>query len=536
MESTEKSSIKKKIFEYIVNGQLPQVVDFIKNNPISAIEITETVKKAFQQLLEDKNYFVAIQLCEQFNLPVEMRLEAVNTQFRKLIKNREFEKAVEWGLKNNIPRTDIENVAMKAFKEALHQKNVEKALGIKDKYNISAAFIGAEAIHFFNIFYENKNYVKALLIGQEFDVSRKRSLTAGIRGYQGLISSGDIQRMIELEQKYNILGDREITQVEENDENKFIDTFIQDFFRNFLSSNKADKLSQIIESLELFQKRGNNPLVSRLIHQISEEVIYVHTNLMESLKYSDAFRLVENFHLFSDEIVAESKSKIITAAQKAHNKLIEENKLQAAKLIKDNYELFSKNIIADSLDSVSRVIAEYLEKALEKGDIENALFVVKEYDVQQNNVRIIAGKAIAKMLQSRKFLEAFDTIKMLKIPPNNQLFNAEALSCFEDAYNNGQMELASNIGFYFRIKDERVVQATFMLWKNQIESGRYSRAIEIRKQHKIPKKLSEPVVKEIYKNLLTQGETDQAVHLRNTYQMHLSVWAWFMEILRKVLK
>ncbi len=64
-----------------------------KDNSVSAIEVIGIAEKAFQGLMKTKKYNLAYKLGENYSLPTELRIEAVNSQFRLYIANKEFGKA-----------------------------------------------------------------------------------------------------------------------------------------------------------------------------------------------------------------------------------------------------------------------------------------------------------------------------------------------------------------------------------------------------------------------------------------------------------
>ncbi len=139
-------------------------------------------------------------------------------------------------------------------------------------------------------------------------------------------------------------------------------------------------------------------------------------------------------------------------------------------------------------------------------------------------------------LKSRKFLEVFDIINEMDVKVTSPDIKTEATSKFHDAYENGQMELATNIAFHFKIKEKRVVNAAFIIWQKHIESGRFREALDVKKRLRIPKSRTEAITKEIYGSLIREGQAEQAVIIRKAYHINLSVWEMLVEFVKKVLK
>lgn len=534
MESADKSKVKKEIFENIVAGNLQRADSLKQQAELSIVDIKEVVDKAFNQLMKAKENLLAIKVSDHYNLPIEFRLEAVQLEFRNLSKNREYEKAIEWGIKYKLPIGEINTVAIKAFNDALNRKEVNRAIEIKRKYEIPTSQVSSNGLHWFNVFFERKEFVKALQMGQEFEVSRKRTITAGLRGYHQLLHAKELDNFIRLESEYGVLGDRDVMQLDDGDIKQFNQVFISNVVKELLSQEKWDKLSSIVNKLKLYEKKDNNPMLVLLVRSMAEEVILVHNQVLDSSRYDEAIKLCESFQLLSELPSSEVRNKLIETAEKTHHKLIAEDNLQTAKIIKENYGLFNDNLLSDSMEKAYNVMTASFKKLLEAGEIEKALYVTKEYGLPKNKIRETASMAIVDLLRNRKFVEAFETVSSMKIPTDNQAFQAEAHTAFGEAFDNGQMELAANLGHHFKLRDQRVTDAGFVLWKKQMMSGKYKQAYKLKKTHKIPKKMTEPIVRELYDDLVEQNETEQAVYLRNEYNISISVWNWMLEMVKKV--
>jgi len=535
MEIIDKTTVRKSINNCILEGNFVQADILEKNNAISHIEVVSIVEKTYAELLQLHKYLIAIELVEHYNLPSEKRSEAINAQFRQLTKNKEYEKAIEWATQYKLPDNEINTVAVKAFTEALDARKVEDAISYKKRYNIPVSMVSNTVMQWFNVLFDQQKYYYAFLLGQEFDVSRKRTLTAGVQWYQQLLEQGDIAKFVAAEGKYTILGDRDINQINSGDIRNFNQIFIITVIKGLFNQNKIDVLTKIISSLNIFDNRVNNSLLGTLAKQIADEVAVEHNTILEQGRYLEAIRLTECFHLLADEITLDIKVKVIEAAESAHHKLFGENNLRIAKLIKEKYELFERNIIANSLETVSAVTTTFLKNALANGNVADAKVVIQDYGIMRDVLQEIVNGALVTLLRERKYIEAFEIIRELKISVASSEIQLHVASAFEDAYTSGQMELATNIAYYFDIKDKRRVQAAFILWQKQMELAHFDRALEIKKIHKIPGKMTEPVVKEIYNQLLTLKKTDKAIMLRQHYRLNLSIWEWFMELIKKYL-
>lgn len=534
MEAIDKTNVKNTIFELIKKCEFEKAEALESENSISPMEVCNLASKAYTELILKEKFAEAVLITEQFNLPSEKNIEAISGQFRLFNKKKEYHKAIEWGKKYKLPDTEIDNISVKAFNEALNAKEVEKALEIKKNYNIPHNLVVGLARDWFNAYIDQGKNLEALLLGQIFDISRKRTLTSGIGAYQKLINEQNITKFMALEQKYYILTDRDLDQIDRKEWDKFAKVFINEIIKGMISGNRVDQLAKIVESLKILVYRDNNPYISMLILDVAGVVANEHKHLMETAKYSDAFKLIESFHLLSENISSDAKSLVIEHAEEAHNELLDENNLEGAKAVKDNYDLFGKNIITKSVKSLTAASMEYLERALDENNIENAKSVIKEYNITKNAILLKSNKVLTNKLKSRKFIEVFAIMKEIKIGSFSSELKTEATTSFKESYESGQIELACNLAYHFKIKDPRTVKAAFMLWNKHIEAGRYETALDVKKKHKIPRKKLEPVVKELYRMLMANNQTEDAAAIRRDYSINLSFWDMITEMLKSV--
>ena len=534
MEAIENTNVKNTIFDLIKKCEFEKAEALESENSISSMEISNIASKVYTELISKEKFEEAVLITEQFHLPSEKKIEAVSGQFRIFNKRKEYDKAIEWGKKYKLPDTEINNISVKAFKEALNAKDVEKALEIKKKYNIPHNTIVGLARDWFNAYIDQGKNLEALLLGQIFDISRKRTLTSGIWAYKKLLNEQDITKFMALEQKYYILTDRDLDQIDRKEWDNFAKVFIDAIIKGMISSNRIDQLAKIVESLKILVYRDNNPYISMLISQAADVVTIEHKHLMESAQYSDAFKLIESFHLLSENISSDAKSSVIEHAEEAHNELLDENNLEGAKVVKDNYDLFRKNIITKSMNSLTAASMEYLERALDENNIENAKSVIKEYNINKNAVLLKTNKVLTSKLKSRKFSEVFEIMKEIKISAFSSELLTEATTSFQESYESGQIELACNLAHHFKIKNPRTVKAFFMLWNKHIEAGRYEIALDLKKKYKIPRKKLEPVVKELYSTLMASNQTEVAAAIRHDYNINLSFWNMITEMLKSI--
>lgn len=534
METIDNTNAKNAILELIKNGDFDRAETLENENSFSQMEIGNIASKAYNELISKGKFAEAVLVAERFGLPSEKKIEAVSGQFRLFNKNKEYGKAIEWGKKFQLPVSEISNISIKAFNEALNEKEVKKALNIREKYSIPHDMIVGLAREWFNVYIDQGKNLEALLLGQVFDISRKRTLTSGIWAYKKLLLDKEITKFIELEQQYYIMTDRDLDQMDRKEWDVFAKVFIDVVIKGMIRSSSIDQLAKIVESLKILVYRDNNPYISNLISQAAEVVANEHKNLIESAKFSDAYNIIESFRLLTDNISADARSLVIKHAEDAHNELLEEGNLENAKGLKDNYDLFGKNVITESIKSVTAASIEYLEKALDENNIENAKAVIKEYNISQNAILLKTNLVLTNKLKSRKFVDVFEIINEIKCGTFSSELLTEAKTSFNEAYEAGQIELACNLALNFSIKDSRATKAAFIMWNKHMEAGRYETALEVKKKHKIPKKMIEKVANEKYRMFMENKNTEDAATIRRDYSIHLSVWDMITEMFKSI--
>ena len=213
---------------------------------------------------------------------------------------------------------------------------------------------------------------------------------------------------------------------------------------------------------------------------------------------------------------------------------MQQNNLLAARTVKENYKLFSENITTNSIETVTNVSSEFLKDSILRGKIEESKTVVDKYQFKGEKLNEIVSNALIKQLKARKYLEAFEIVEELKVKVSSTNIKTEVMASFNEAYENGQMELSTNIVRHFKLREKRVINAAFIVWQKQMESGKYEDAVDLRKKMRIPKTKTQEVAKNAYNMLISQGRSVQAVQLRKDYSLNLSIWEIVVELMKKV--
>ncbi|MCP4728363.1 MAG: hypothetical protein GY863_25225 [bacterium] len=535
MDQMSSKEIKDEIESHLVNGDVEKAKDLEHEHGITIIGAKKIAGEVVTEMIKKSNTLpVAVAICEQYDLETELRIKAISNHMRNFVKENNYDEAIDWAKENNLPSNEINTIAIKAFNESLGQRDVKKALEYKHKYQLPDNLVFEKVINRFNHFFDRKDYESAMLLGHDYDISRKRTLIASIRAYHQLINTDNLAKLIAYEKKFNILGDSEHDLVDEADLKVLGEIFRDMIVISLLSKGNPDMLAQIVTKLDLFEKRERNPVAKQIVKYVIEEVINLHTKFLDSGLYTDGLKIVENFHLMEIELSPDQKVRLITTAEMAHNKVLKDNNLSLAKSIKENYLLYTKNIIGESIEKLNVVVDEVIVEMLAKGNANDIKSLVKEYDASDKRIRELSSIALVSLMKERKFVEAFNIVNELKIRIFDSDLHEQVNKNFEEAYKDGQMELAANIGYSFRLINPKVKKAAVAIWKKDLVAGKYNEALALKKKHKLPRAMIEPIVKVVYGDLIDNGKSEEAAQLRHVYRLNLSIMGLFKEVMKKL--
>ncbi len=500
------------------------------------MEVNSVTENALQELSKEKNYLRALELAEEFNKSTDVKERLISTQYRMLCDNKDYDSAYEWGGKYGIPKNEITNDMIKAFNAALKKEDVDGALECMEKYDIKSNQIIDSARSVFNNLFDRGNYIKALFLGSAFDMSRKRIMISAIKGYNKLLNDENVENFVEIEKKFNVLHDGDIAEVDEADIQVFYRLFNEQITSSLLSKNKLDELQSLAQTLDLFNNKNHSPLLMQLMADFLEAVVNKHNQYLEEGRGPAAFDIVKNFKLMERYIPENLKVQIIRACEAAHHKLLNDGNLNGAIFLIENYGLFNENILEESLDEMLVVAKDFLSKSFLSGDIESVRTAIDTYELDKNTIDESASKAIDELVKSGNYEAVFDIIKKTGVEIKDPETISEVTSRFHQEYEAEHMDVASNIAYYFKLKEPRAEKAALNYWIWLIEKQLFDKALALKKERGIHKKLIEPHVKKIYDSMIEAGQTEDAIKLRLNYRISLTFVQWVLENIKKMFK
>ncbi|MCP4723852.1 MAG: hypothetical protein GY863_02390, partial [bacterium] len=414
------------------------------------------------------------------------------------------------------------------------EKKIERALVIYSEFQFSKDLVQEFIRDKFNLFNEDKCFIEAFLIGREFDISTKRILTSAIRGYNKFLIEDKLNDLLNYERKYQILHSEDLVDVSEEDIREFVRSFEGSVIRKLIEQGKIKILTSVTDSLGLFDKYEHNPILSKIIPILLENVTMTHNKFLDESKVTEAFDLTGSFHLLDDTSPLETTTQISEAAEKAHNKKLEEFDIKNAIFLKQKYVLFAKSDSVDTNEKLDTALQQYLIEVLIKEEIDNAKTVIDEYQLKEPLIVKAVSVAILKLLEEEKYQGVCNIVEYLKVKEFEPKAISEITIKFHNVYEKKNMETASDLAFIFNLKESRAKKAHFEYWVSLIQTGDYSKAMAVRKERKIPKEPIETKLKEICKVLRENSQDDTARKLQEDYNLKSSVFDWIIDNIKKM--
>ena len=525
-----------RIKKELVEGNFDKALIMQREKGILASEITSISHTVFSELITSKEFNIAIELAQLYNLSKDKIDDAVIKGFGSLLGKGEYEKAAQWGMEYKLSSSEILRATVKMFESCLVKSDLMGALAVAEKYTIPNDAVINSASGAFNAAFQRGDFLSAAMFGKEFDLSEKRVLTAAVNAFQEAILKGNWNSLIKIGHEFNILSDDTYDDIPERERDKAINIFFEHAIKNNIQRGKANLVQQILEATELLNSKYERVPLKELVNNVQFEIARLHNSLLTKGMENEAFEIIEHFGLLEADALAEVKISIIETAESYHHILLKHNKYDEAKNIKDKYKLFGKNILSGSFAGAIDAACEFLENTLANGDFKKGPEIIKEYNIPKDRVVEITNKMIIERFEKSQFEDVFHIMKNIKINPNREELKEIAQKKFSDAISNNKNELAAEIGKIFNLDEKSTKKAAYQAWVRQIRNGRYDKAAQLRKEHRIPAKMTRKVAHEIYKYNLEISRPDIAKRIRNEYAVKFNIIDIIKEFLGRIFK
>lgn len=529
MSDSDYNSIYQKAVELSIEGKLEKALDLMSGKDFDPDQIKDVSRDAYRLLIKDQKVIEAITICEFFELPPDMKIQAINDHFQFLKENGRYTEALDWGSQYHIRQKDISDLVSQAFSEALKEGQVELAREYADNYSLSDEQVNNQARIAFNAYFKHEKFIEAFSLGSLFNLSRKRTLLSGFQGYINLMESNEIEEFRILESDFHILSDRDIDDIDKRLIDKFTSEFNKKILVNLLTNDKTDDLVRILKSINIFENYDRNQFFKNLLTRILQDVVRKHNNLLNDDRAPAAYDIAVNFDLLEAEYASLIRDDMIRAAEDLHNIKLGQDNLDGALFLKEKYSLFHNNTLENSFETMQPILLKFVENLLNKNRVDDADKVIREYKIDPETVEEKASAAAVNMTIDGQMAAAFELIRRFNLEVTDKDAQEAALERFHQSFEKGRMKIASDIAYYFRISEGRVPKANQTHWKSLLDEGHYKEALAFYKERKFSKELVIPVIKSYYHKLASQNKLDVAHQLRTSYKVNLSIVAWIME-------
>ncbi len=464
----------------------------------------------------------------------EQKKKITKDDIINLLSSGDIQAAKEQMEAANFVEAENQKIAENTFRQLVNEKNIPRAVEIYNEFQFSKELIQEFVRDKFNLFNEDKFYYEAFLLGRDFEISTKRILTSAVRAYNKFLIEDKLNDLLNNERQFHILHSEDLVDVNDEDIKDFIRSFEGYVIRKLIDQGKIKILAGISETLGLFDKYEHNPILSGIIPILLDYVIKVHNKYLDENKIAEAYELTGSFYLLDDKSPLDTTAQITVSAENAHNRKLEEFDIKNAVFLKQRYVLFAQSDSVDTNQKLDEALQQYLVEALIKEEFENAKTVINEYELKEPLIVKAASIALLKLIDEEKYQAVCDTILYLKIKEFEPKAISEITIKFHNVYEKKNMETASNLAFYFNLKEARARKAHFAYWVSLIKNGDYDKAMSIKKERKIPKELLEPKLKEICKKLRENSQDEAARKLQEDYNIKSSVFDWIIDSIKKM--
>jgi limonene-1,2-epoxide hydrolase len=492
------------------------------------------VNATFDNFISVQRFVDAIALGKRYELPKDKISDAIYMEFRRIIVSGDIDKAIEWALLNNLPDYEITRAAIKGIEAAILGKNIELAVEIKKKYAITEDQVGSVWQKGYDEATQDGKFFEAALLSREFGMSERKTLITAVRAFKAALQQNDFDKMVLVEEEFRVFNDAGFS-VLGDEESRTLIKMTEAFIKEKLRTDSFKKAVSLIQGLTVLFKAITNHTLKDLIVFIYNQGIEVNQLFLQNNRYDDAIWFVRELSLLEDNTPDKTLREIYNQGVAYHNKLLKNGNISAAIKVKKDYDLLGDHGNADSIDLIQNTCVSFLSELIEKGDTKAGNQLIKEYNIQPGEIAHIAKEAVISSLNENKYDMAIDIVTKFNVVIDDFDIKTAGRNAFDTSKRNGYYETAANIGYIFEIDSPEVREAARIVWEDLIRRQEYRKAAVIKKKHKLAKKQTENLAKEEYNRLMQENELDAAKKLREEYQINISFFAWFLELIKKIL-
>ncbi|MFC1553507.1 hypothetical protein ACFL7D_02625 [candidate division KSB1 bacterium] len=496
--------------------------------------VQSVVHSTFETFITESKFIKAIEIGKKYEMSKDKIADVIYMEFRDKIARGNFDKAIEWALVYSLPDYEITRAAIKAIEAAILNKDIKLAVEIKQKYNITEEQIGNIWQKGYDDAFKEGKFFEAALLSREFGMSERKTIITSAKAFRNAMNKNSFEGMISVETEFHLFNDAEFSLLGDEESRALIKK-IEEYLKEKLRSDSFKKAVELIIGIAILFKEIKNHTLKGLLHFVYSQAIDMHQLLLHDNRYDDAIWFVRELNLLEDNTPPNILREIFNHGVAYHNKLVENGNISQAITIKQDYDLLGARSNADSIDKIQDAIIIVLGGLIAKGETNIANQIINEYSVAPDEVADVTNKAVIGLLRDREYEKSIKIVTRFKTDISNFEIRNAAKEAFEQCFEDGYFETAANLGYIFEVESPNLKEAAKVVWEDLMQRQEYKKAIVIKKKHKLTKRHTESIAKAEYDRLIQINSIDDAQILRSEYRVNVGIFAWFIEVIRKIL-
>ncbi|MCP4726216.1 MAG: hypothetical protein GY863_14325 [bacterium] len=519
----------KEIRELLLKGSVIEAFQVRKESEIDKEELEKTVIEVINSYRDMGEYRDAVNIAEQFKITGNNIENLLLTEFKRLHGERNYEEAAKWASDKKMSGVEVKRSATMAYEDYLKSGNTEGAFKMMDTFSLKKEELLAMTIEEFNNAFAHGHFLKAAMLGDRFNLSRERTISSSLRACMKSIDAGELDIAIKMIGDFKLINNEVFEAVSEVEANRFFTEIFEKFIRPSIEKGKFKAIVDFAENSNITEQKFEYIPQKEFLQKFYAISASAHNKLLDNLEEQPARYMKDSLGMLKKDFPRELFRQVVKSAEKYHNNLLEKGDLQKALSIKEEYGLFSKSATGESIDELHQQASKFVVKSITGGDLSAARTVIKEYNLPLNfsNLAIIAG--ITGLLDKDNHKKAFEVLDNFEISMADEESKVKITLNYRELMGQKKYLIALTYATKIRMNKSFVEEAAFRAWEEKFLGKRFDEALEIRRQHKIPKKQMIPVAAVYYKNYMETGEYRLASSIRRTYSVRISLGEWLVE-------
>jgi len=524
----------KEIRERILEGEIDKAIRLKERRGVKQEHFDTLVEAVFDELINKKKFSTAIDLGKTCDFPEEKIKTAVYPYFWDLFNNKKFVEAAYLGKDYKLSEQNIKNAAFSAIESMIKKKDIKSAIKIVSDFNLPPKEITLLSSQGYNIAFEKGEFKEAAQIASFFDLKKDKLVNSAIKALEIMAKTETPDTISKWAMELNLITEETFEPLEESNALTLSTQFYNYVIKENIEKGNLREIKQIVAEFRFLDDRFKNECLRKLQITVFNGISDFHNNCIKNKEYEKALTIKDSFELLDKDRPGVIKNKIIKCAQEVYSDLIQEDNLKNARQIKTEYKLFTENVIEGSNELSEKLSTVVLRNSLIKGDIKTALQQTKEFDIPKKTFQKVARDLVIDSLQNNKFQEAIEIFEKFKLDHHDRDIENEASRAVQTASDEHLLELASNLGYIFKVEKRLTQKAALNSWGKFMLQARYKDAKKIKDKHRIPKDLTEQIARKVYNNLTNMKKYNEATQIRKEYKINIGFFSLLIQFFKSL--